>query len=138
MLTRDVEKRANCFQGDVENPHKTEGIGQCPIGARATFLKKPGIPLDWLIVYVVRGFEYRARNLQGDIMVNEAGWDRLFRVGLGVALLVIGFAVMDGTAGLVVGIVALVPLLTGIVGWCPLYSLFGFRTNKSQAEAPAH
>ena len=71
-------------------------------------------------------------------MVNEAGWDRLFRVALGVALLIVGFGVMDGTAGVVVGIVALVPLLTGLAGWCPLYSLFGFRTNEAHDEATVH
>jgi hypothetical protein len=27
------------------------------------------------------------------------------------------------------GIVGVVPLATGLSGWCPLYSLFGFRTN---------
>ena len=67
-------------------------------------------------------------------MVNEAGWDRLARVVLGVALLVVGFGVLDAPAGIVVGLVALVPLLTGLVGWCPLYSLFGFRTNRSGAD----
>jgi hypothetical protein len=71
-------------------------------------------------------------------MANEAGWDRLFRVGLGVVLLVVGFGVVGGTAGLIVGIVALVPLLTGLVGWCPLYSLFGFRTNKDGSEVATH
>ena len=71
-------------------------------------------------------------------MMNEAGWDRLFRVALGVALLIIGVAVMDGTVGVVVGIVAFVPLLTGLSGWCPLYSLFGFRTNKTHNKAPAN
>lgn len=71
-------------------------------------------------------------------MVNEAGWDRVFRVVLGVVLLIVGFGVMTGTAGLVVGIVAFVPLLTGLLGWCPLYSLFGFRTNKAGNEAAAH
>lgn len=71
-------------------------------------------------------------------MMNEAGWDRLFRVGLGIVLLIVGFGVMDGTAGVVLGIVALVPLLTGLSGWCPLYALFGFRTNKARTEASAH
>ncbi len=70
-------------------------------------------------------------------MVNEAGWDRLLRVVLGVALLIIGFGVMEGTAGVIVGVVALVPLLTGLSGWCPLYSLLGFCTNKARDEAPA-
>lgn len=72
-------------------------------------------------------------------MVNEAGWDRLLRVVLGVVLLVVGFGVMGGTAGVIVGIVALVPLLSGLSGWCPLYSLVGFRTNKTHGDkAAAH
>ena len=64
-------------------------------------------------------------------MINEAGWDRVARVVIGVAMLVVGFGLMSGTAGLVVGIVGFVPLLTGLVGWCPLYSLARFRTNDA-------
>lgn len=64
-------------------------------------------------------------------MVNEAGWDRLARVVLGVVLLIVGFGLMEAPAGIVVGVVAFVPLLTGLVGWCPLYSVLGFRTNKA-------
>jgi hypothetical protein len=67
-------------------------------------------------------------------MVNEAGWDRVARVVLGVVLLILGFGLMEGSAGIAVGIVAFVPLLTGLIGWCPLYSVFGFRTKESQAE----
>lgn len=63
--------------------------------------------------------------------INEAGWDRIGRVVLGVALIIIGFAVVDGTLGTVLGIVGFVPLITGLVGWCPLYSLFRVRTNDA-------
>jgi hypothetical protein len=63
-------------------------------------------------------------------LINEAGWERAVRVVLGVVLLVVGFGAMSGAAGTVVGVVGLIPLLTGLVGWCPLYSLFGFRTNE--------
>ena len=62
----------------------------------------------------------------------------MFRVGPGVVLLIVGFGVVGGTAGLIVGIVALVPLLTGLPGWCPLCSLFGFRTDKDGSEVAAH
>lgn len=71
-------------------------------------------------------------------MANEAGWDRLLRIVLGVVLLIVGFGVMDGTAGVIVGIVAFVPLLTGLIGWCPLYSLVRFRTNSTRTDAAAH
>ena len=60
---------------------------------------------------------------------NEAGWDRIARVVLGVVLMVVGFGVVGGTGGTILGIVGLVPLVTGLVGYCPLYSVFKFRTN---------
>ena len=67
-------------------------------------------------------------------MVNEAVWERFARTALGVVLLVVGFAVVGGTAGTIIGVIGLVPLLTGLSGWCPLYSLFGIRTNKRAAD----
>ncbi|MEZ5244144.1 MAG: DUF2892 domain-containing protein [Acidimicrobiales bacterium] len=71
-------------------------------------------------------------------MRNEAGWDRIARIVVGVVLLIVGFGVMGGTGGTIVGVVALVPLLTGLSGWCPLYSLLGVRTDKSRTDAGAH
>lgn len=67
-------------------------------------------------------------------MTNEAGWDRIARVVLGVALLIVGFGVMGGTGGVIVAVVGLVPLVTGVVGWCPVYTLLKFRTNRSAAS----
>ena len=60
--------------------------------------------------------------------VNEAGWDRVVRVALGVGLLVLGFGIVHGTVGTILGIVGLVPLVTGLVGYCPLYSVLHIRT----------
>jgi hypothetical protein len=62
---------------------------------------------------------------------NEAGWDRAVRVVLGIVLLVVGFGVVGGTGGAVLGLVGLIPLATGLIGWCPLYSLLGVCTLKS-------
>ena len=56
--------------------------------------------------------------------------DRVLRVLGGIALVVVGFAVLEGTAGIVVGVIGLIPLGTGLIGWCPLYSLFNLRTRK--------
>lgn len=64
--------------------------------------------------------------------MNEAGWDRIARVVLGVVLLVVGFGVLGGTGGTILGVVGLIPLVTGLVGYCPLYSVFRFRTNQDQ------
>ncbi len=63
---------------------------------------------------------------------NEAGWDRIVRIVLGIALMVLGFGhVIAGTAGTVVGVIGLIPLLTGLMGWCPLYALFKLATKKA-------
>ena len=69
--------------------------------------------------------------------VNEAGWDRIARVVLGVVLLVVGFGVVGGTGGTVLGIVGFIPLLTGLVGWCPLYTLLHVRTAKERTTTGA-
>lgn len=55
---------------------------------------------------------------------NEAGWDRAARVVLGVALLSL---VVIGPKTLW-GLVGVVPLLTGLIGFCPLYRLVGVST----------
>jgi hypothetical protein len=63
---------------------------------------------------------------------NEAGWDRTLRVLLGVALLWISWGgAVTGTPGAVLKIVGFVPLLTGLIGWCPLYSVLGFSTRRA-------
>jgi len=70
--------------------------------------------------------------------VNEANWDRIARVVAGIALLVIGFGVVGGTGGTILGIVAFVPLVTGLVGFCPLYALLHIRTNgDDRSHTPA-
>jgi hypothetical protein len=64
--------------------------------------------------------------------VNEAGWDRIVRIVLGLALLYLGWGgVVTGGLGLFLQVIGFVPLITGIVGWCPLYTVFKFRTNRA-------
>lgn len=55
---------------------------------------------------------------------NEGTLDRVLRVGLGLALLSLVF-MGPRTAW---GWVGLVPLLTGALGSCPIYSLLGLNT----------
>ncbi len=62
---------------------------------------------------------------------NEANWDRILRVCLGVVLLSLIFVGPQTWWGLI----GAVPLLTGLIGYCPLYQLFGFSScplNSSQ------
>ncbi len=68
--------------------------------------------------------------------INEASWDRIARVVVGVALFVIGLAIGGGW-GTFLAVFAFVPLLTGLVGWCPLYSLLNIRTNRDRSAGPA-
>lgn len=55
---------------------------------------------------------------------NEGTVDRVVRVALGLGLLSLTFLGPHTWLGLV----GLVPLLTGIVGFCPLYGVLGLRT----------
>ncbi|MDP2417774.1 MAG: DUF2892 domain-containing protein [Hydrogenophaga sp.] len=50
--------------------------------------------------------------------------DRTIRIIVGLALIA---AAASGTVGLW-GYVGVVPLLTGLMGWCPPYKLLGFNT----------
>lgn len=60
------------------------------------------------------------------IDINEGTLDRVFRVALGALLLSL-VAVGPHTPW---GWLGIVPLATGLVGWCPLYTLLGFSTCK--------
>jgi len=48
-----------------------------------------------------------------------------------LAMLALGWGgILTGTLGVVFKVLGFIPLLTGIVGWCPLYSLFKIQTKK--------
>lgn len=57
---------------------------------------------------------------------NEGAIDRILRVIAGLAILSLAF-IGPKTPLAYLG---LVPLLTGLVGFCPAYALFGIRTCK--------
>ena len=63
---------------------------------------------------------------------NEATIDRAIRIVLGLALLAIAF-VGPKTPW---GYLGVVPLLTGLIGSCPLYTLFGIGTCPTETAAP--
>jgi hypothetical protein len=56
--------------------------------------------------------------------VNEGTLDRAIRIVVGVALLSL---TLVGPKSLL-GLIGVVPLLTGLVGFCPLYRLVGLST----------
>ena len=55
---------------------------------------------------------------------NEGTIDRALRIIVGLVLIALVF-VGPKTAW---GWVGLIPLATGLIGWCPAYSLLGIRT----------
>ena len=59
-------------------------------------------------------------------MMNEGLMDRVIRIVIGLGILSLVFVGPQT----VWGWIGLVPLLTGIVGFCPLYKLIGLNTRK--------
>ncbi len=60
--------------------------------------------------------------------INEAAWDRILRVIVGSAIISLVF-IGPKTPWAWFGIV---PLITGLVGFCPAYALLGVRTCKTR------
>jgi hypothetical protein len=54
---------------------------------------------------------------------NVGNLDRIIRIILGVVIFVLGIAAQSWLA-----LLAVIPLGTALVGWCPLYRLFGMNT----------
>jgi hypothetical protein len=50
---------------------------------------------------------------------------RLLRIVAGIALILIGLLVVQGTGGIILAIVGLVPLVAGIFSFCVFAPLFG-------------
>ena len=61
---------------------------------------------------------------------NESGLDRVIRVIAGIVLLALYVTgVVAGWLGIVFVVLAAVLLVTGVVGFCPLYYLLKIKTN---------
>lgn len=59
---------------------------------------------------------------------NVGGIDRILRIVVGIALLVWGFVLSNPMNYW--GAIGIVPLLTGLISWCPVYPILGFSTKK--------
>ncbi len=62
--------------------------------------------------------------------VNESGIDRSVRIVVGVILIALVFVGLKTEWGWI----GLIPLITGIVGTCPLYAVFGIKTCKTNLK----
>lgn len=62
--------------------------------------------------------------------MNESNGDRIFRVVVGVALLIAGFAALSGVFAVIAIVVGAILTVTGAIGFCPIYKVFNATTRK--------
>jgi hypothetical protein len=71
---------------------------------------------------------HRRRSLA--MSTNMGTIDRLARIIVGLALIAAALGLFGPAYQSVWGWIGAIPLLTAIIGWCPVYSIFGIRTCK--------
>lgn len=59
---------------------------------------------------------------------NEGTVDRVLRVILGLALIGVALGLFGPAYTSVWGWIGVLPLATGLIGWCAVYSLLGIKT----------
>lgn len=65
---------------------------------------------------------------------NLPGWERVLRVAAGVVLAILTLLGVGGTWTRVIMSVAVVLLLTGLIGFCPACALAGRRLAKRNSQ----
>ena len=72
------------------------------------------------------------------LSLNVGGWDRIARLVLGVALIVLAyFDVLTGTVAIIAYVVGGIGLVTGLAGYCPANTLFGVNSCKGKPSGTA-
>ena len=68
---------------------------------------------------------------------NMGAADRVIRILLAIVVGILYFTGrITGTAAIILGIIAIIFLLTSVIGTCPLYSPFKISTKKKEKEKP--
>ncbi len=60
---------------------------------------------------------------------NVGGTDRIIRIILGILIILAGVYFKSWW-----GIIGILPLITGLIRWCPAYLPFGFSTCKTETK----
>jgi hypothetical protein len=60
--------------------------------------------------------------------------DRVLRIVIGLAMIAAALGLFGPTYQTVWGWIGIIPLATGLVSWCPAYTILGIRTCRA---APA-
>ena len=64
---------------------------------------------------------------------NMGSYDKLIRLSLAIVLIILYYkGVLVGTLGIVALVVALIFTVTSLIGFCPLYAIFGIKTCKKE------
>ena len=66
-------------------------------------------------------------------MINEGMLDRVVRVVVGLVLVAAALGLYGPVYATVWGWIGLVPLLTGLFGYCPVYQILGISTCPRKA-----
>ena len=65
---------------------------------------------------------------------NMGTTDKIVRIGLAGLIAILYFMdKISGTTAIILGVLAIVFVLTSFIGFCPLYAPFGFSTKKKTA-----
>lgn len=64
---------------------------------------------------------------------NVGATDKLIRIVVGIVLILVG-VFSSGWSSKIWIIIGLIPLITGLIGYCPLYTVLGISTCKTKTE----
>lgn len=66
---------------------------------------------------------------------NMGSYDKLIRLLVAIALIILYYkGILAGVLGVAALLIALVFTITSLLSFCPLYTLFGVNTCKSEEE----
>ena len=65
---------------------------------------------------------------------NVGGIDRVVRIVAGIVLLALVFVLKSEDGLWLWGLIGVVPLATGLMNWCPAYTLLGMSTCKVEQK----
>ena len=66
---------------------------------------------------------------------NMNSTDKLVRFALSIVLIVLYYKqVLSETLGIIALLAALVLTITSLIGYCPIYGIFGWKTNKNKEK----
>ena len=64
---------------------------------------------------------------------NMGSYDKLIRLSVAIVLIILYYnGVLAGTLGIIGLVVALIFTVTSLIGFCPLYAIFGIKTCKKE------